>query len=91
MLFTDGKIIVNCFSGLIVLGLTTVTIADIEKEFGLSSTDSGLIFASNDIAGILLVPIVAFLGQNRKKPKWVGIGALLTGTSQSPSLLRSLE
>ncbi len=72
-------IYLTILSGLIVMGLTAVAIPDIEKEFRLSSTDSGLILASNDIAGILLVPIVAFFGQDGKKPKWLGCGALITG------------
>ena len=65
--------------GLLVNGLTNVSIPDIEKEFGFSSSKAGLILSSNDIAGIILVPIVSFLGTHGKKPKWIGYGAILTG------------
>eukprot|EP00794_Sanderia_malayensis_P000574 gene574-1233_t len=64
---------------LVVLGLVVVSIPDIEKEFGLTSTHSGLILAFNDIAGIILVPIISFFGTTGKKPKWIGYGALITG------------
>ena len=56
-----------------------MSIPDIEKEFGFSSSSAGLILSSNDIAGIILVPIVSFLGTHGKKPKWIGYGALFTG------------
>eukprot|EP00794_Sanderia_malayensis_P000568 gene568-1226_t len=65
--------------GLIVMGLVVVSIPDIEKEFGFTSTNSGLILAFNDIAGIIFVPIVSFFGTTGKKPKWIGYGALITG------------
>eukprot|EP00794_Sanderia_malayensis_P000569 gene569-1227_t len=65
--------------GLAVMGLVAVSIPDIEKEFGFTSTHSGLILAFNDIAGIILVPIISFFGTTGKKPKWIGYGALITG------------
>jgi len=65
--------------GILVNGLTGVSIPDIEKEFGLSSSSAGIILASNDIAGIVLVPIISFWGAHGKKPKWLGYGAIITG------------
>ena len=65
--------------GILVNGLTGVSIPDIEKEFGLSSSSAGIILASNDIAGIILVPIISFWGTHGKKPKWLGYGAIVTG------------
>eukprot|EP00794_Sanderia_malayensis_P000567 gene567-1225_t len=65
--------------GLVVMGLVLVSIPDIEKEFGFTSTHSGLILAFNDIAGIILLPIISFFGTTGKKPKWIGYGALITG------------
>ena len=60
-------------------GLTGVSIPDIEKEFGLSSSSAGIILASNDIAGIILVPVISFWGAHGKKPKWLGYGSIVTG------------
>lgn len=60
-----------------------VSIPDIEKEFGLSSRSAGIILASNDIAGILLVPIVSFWGTHGRKPLWIGLGSIITGSLQS--------
>ena len=63
------------------MGLTNVTIPDIEKEFGLSSKQSAVILLSNDIGGIVLLPIISFYGTHGKKPKWIGTGAVVTGKS----------
>ena len=56
-----------------------MSIPDIEKEFGLSSSSAGIIMASNDIAGIVLVPLISFWGTHAKKPKWLGYGSIITG------------
>ena len=60
-------------------GLTSVNLPEIEKEFGLSSKQSAVILLSNDIGGIILLPIVSFYGTHGRKPKWIGIGALICG------------
>ena len=60
-------------------GLTGVSIPDIEKEFGFSSSSAGIILASNDIAGIILVPLISFWGTHGRKPAWIGYGAITTG------------
>ena len=57
-----------------------MSIPDIEKEFGFSSSSAGIILASNDIAGIILVPLVSFWGTHGRKPKWIGIGGITTGS-----------
>ena len=56
-----------------------MSIPDIEKEFGLSSSSAGIIMASPDIAGIVLVPLISFWGTHAKKPKWLGYGSIITG------------
>ena len=69
------------------MGLTNVTIPAIEKEFGLSSKQSAVILLSNDIGGIVLLPVVSFYGAHGKKPKWIGIGAVITGEPPLESFL----
>lgn len=58
-------------------GLTSVNLPEIEKEFGLSSKQSAVILLSNDIGGIVLLPFVSFYGTHGKKPKWIGLGAII--------------
>ena len=40
---------------MVVNGLTGASIHHLEKEFGFTSTQAGLIMASNDVSGLLLV------------------------------------
>ena len=67
-------------SGMVVSGLTSVVLPTIEKRFQFSSKEAGFIAASNDISAILLTSFVSFYGGYGNKPKWLGCGALLTGT-----------
>ena len=60
-------------------GVTNVSIQTIEKEFGLSSKISGFIVTGNDVSAILLVSGVSFFGAKGNKPKWIGIGSIITG------------
>lgn len=60
-------------------GLLSASLRDIEKQFGFTSKQSGFILISNDIAALLVVPLVSFLGEKGNKPKWIGYGTLLCG------------
>ena len=64
---------------MIVSGLSPSSVAQIEKEFGLPSKVSGAILASNDASALAFVLIVSYFGEKGKKPKWLGIGAIMTG------------
>ena len=61
-------------------GLSNVVLSTIEKRFQFSSKEAGFIAASNDISAILLTSFVSFYGGYGNKPKWLGYGALFTGT-----------
>ena len=69
------------FSGIIVNGLTVVNLPTIEKEFGISSKAVGSIVAGNDASALLFVGAISFFGTKGHKPKWTGIGVLITGTT----------
>ena len=66
-------------TGMVVSGMTNINLPALEKRFQLSSKDLGLIAASNDISGILLVSFVSFYGEFGNKIKWLGYGMLITG------------
>eukprot|EP00795_Rhopilema_esculentum_P017325 gene17325-8903_t len=72
-------LVVYAMTAGVVSGLTAVNIPDIEKEFGFSSKQSALILLTNDIGGMVMLPFISFYGAHGKKPKWIGIGALVTG------------
>ena len=60
-------------------GIVTAGIQTIEKEFGLTSAQSGFIVAGNDVSALILVAFISFWGTKGHKPKWIGYGAILTG------------
>lgn len=68
------------FVGMIVGGFTGALLSTIEKRFQFTSKEAGFIAASNDISAILLTTLVSFYGGYGSKPRWLGYGALLTGT-----------
>ena len=64
---------------MLVNGITSASIPHLEKEFGFTSTQAGLIVASNDVSGLLLVMVVSYYGGKGHKPKWLGYGSVTTG------------
>ena len=60
-------------------GVVIVSIPTIEKEFGFTSTMTGMIASANDVSALLAVSLVSFFGARRNKPHWLGIGAITTG------------
>jgi len=62
-----------------VSGITTVNLQTLETEFGLTSKETGLIMTGNDISALFLVTAVSFFGTKASKPKWMGIGSIITG------------
>lgn len=65
----------NLILGLVVNGLINVVITTIERRFGLSSSQTGLIAGGYDVASFLLLIPVSFLGGriNASKPRFVSL------------------
>lgn len=72
-------IITLFFIGMAVNGWINASVPHIEREFGFTSTETGLLLASNDLTGFLFVLIVSYYGETGRKPLWVGIGCIITG------------
>lgn len=62
---------------MIVLGFTNVSITSIEKRFDLESKDAGLVASMYDVAVVLCLIPVGYLGGRGSKPRWIGIGLLV--------------
>ncbi|XP_038050223.1 solute carrier organic anion transporter family member 2A1-like [Patiria miniata] len=63
-------------SGNVYLG----TIIDtIEKQFELSSTESGALAILNDAMDLALVVFVAYFGQSRHRPRIIAVGSVIAG------------
>ncbi|XP_075240906.1 solute carrier organic anion transporter family member 4A1-like isoform X2 [Convolutriloba macropyga] len=61
----------------LVSGFLNTSLSTIEKVFGLSSTESGLIISTYDAASLVAVIPVTYFGQAGRKPRYLGGGALL--------------
>ena len=62
--------------------MTNAVVSHIEREFGLESRDIGIMLASNDLSGVILVMFVSYYGSKGKKPRWLAIGSVITGEAK---------
>ncbi|XP_033117426.1 solute carrier organic anion transporter family member 2A1-like [Anneissia japonica] len=62
-----------------VFAYTGGVLTTLEKEFQLSSTESGFLSVIDDITSVIFVLFVSFLGHNAHRPRWISSGTLLTG------------
>ncbi|CAN8220483.1 unnamed protein product [Coccothraustes coccothraustes] len=67
------------FQGIVVNGLINISISTIEKRYELTSSLTGLISASYDIAFCLLSLFVSYFGERGHKPRWLAFSAFMLG------------
>ena len=63
------------------MGLSSLTLPSIEKRFSLSSTELGVIMASNDVAALVVVVFISYYGDYGNKIRWFGGGGIVLGES----------
>ena len=63
-----------------MIGVLATVLPHIEKRFNLSSFDSGMIAAANDVPAVILGLFVAHWGHFGNKVRWIGIGGIITGS-----------
>ncbi|KAF2357630.1 Organic anion transporter polypeptide OATP [Trinorchestia longiramus] len=75
--------------GMVVNGFVNVSITTIEKRFNLKSRSTGIIASSYDVASLLVVVPVSYLGSRpgASKPRWLGLGLILMGLGSFTFLL----
>ncbi|XP_018017795.1 solute carrier organic anion transporter family member 4A1 [Hyalella azteca] len=75
--------------GMVVNGFINVSITTIEKRFNLMSRSTGIIASSYDIASLLVVIPISYLGSRpgASKPRWLGIGLIVMGLGSFVFLL----
>ena len=66
-------------AGIILLGLTYLTLPSLEKRFSLSGKEMGIIVASSDISALLVLVFISFYGDYGNKIRWIGGGGLIVG------------
>ena len=69
------------FQGFCTTGVVKVITTTIERRFGFSSTQTGLVNSAFDIGTLLLMIPVTYYGgrKHSHKPKWIGCGLLTIG------------
>ncbi|MBN3325234.1 SO4C1 protein, partial [Atractosteus spatula] len=65
--------------GFLVNGLVNISISTIEKRYELSSTLTGVIASTYDIALAILCLFVSFYGARGHKPRWMAFSAFMMG------------
>jgi len=63
--------------GMVVNGFVSVVISTIERRFELSSKQSGFVASGYDIASVLCLIPVSYIGGRGHKPRWIAAGVLL--------------
>ncbi|CAL4099398.1 unnamed protein product, partial [Meganyctiphanes norvegica] len=74
----------HCLVGLqggCIYSYNVATITTIEKRFKFSSSTIGYIQSGNDISGLLLAVVIAYVADKGNRPRWVGIGVLFSALS----------
>lgn len=71
--------LLGVMQGASVNGLINVSISTIEKRYQLSSSRTGVISASYDIAFCVLSLFVSFSGERGHKPRWMAFSAFMIG------------
>lgn len=65
--------------GIASWGMPSLVLPSIERRFGFSTKELGVIAASNDVAALILVVFISYYGDYGNKMKWIAGGATITG------------
>ncbi|XP_068243215.1 solute carrier organic anion transporter family member 74D-like isoform X2 [Palaemon carinicauda] len=60
---------------------TVAVISTLEKRFKLNSLQIGVVLAGNDISAILFAPFLGYYLNSWHRPRWLGLGILMTSIS----------
>ena len=67
--------------GALVNGFVNISITSIEKRYNIQSSESGLILSFYEIASLICILPVTYIGGKvgESKPRWLGWGAIIMG------------
>ncbi|XP_041479907.1 solute carrier organic anion transporter family member 4A1-like [Lytechinus variegatus] len=57
-------------------GMVSIAVTTIEKRFQLTSFQSGIILSAYQFASMTFTIFITYIGEQRHKPRWVGVGSL---------------
>ena len=69
------------YVGIAAVGFISFILPSIERRFGFSGKELGIIASSSDISALVLVVFTSYYGGFGNKIKWMGGGAILVGMS----------
>lgn len=67
----------GAIQGMVVNGFVNVVISTVERRYDMSSTESGIIASSYDIASVLCLIPVSYFGGLGCKPRYLGFGVFV--------------
>ncbi|XP_056449762.1 solute carrier organic anion transporter family member 2B1 [Gadus chalcogrammus] len=66
---------------LMVSGCLKSSVSTIERRYGFTSQELGLLVAFNEVGNVMLIMFVSFFGSRVHRPRLIGAGALLASVS----------
>ena len=73
----------SCFTqSFVPSGFTSVVLSTIERRYRFSSTAAGLIASTFDMAVLVSVLFISYLGGKGHKPRWLGISLIVQGAGE---------
>uniref|UniRef100_A0A8C5AHV3 Solute carrier organic anion transporter family, member 2B1 n=1 Tax=Gadus morhua TaxID=8049 RepID=A0A8C5AHV3_GADMO len=82
----QGRFFVFCqgflqLAQLMVSGCLKSSVSTIERRYGFTSQELGLLVAFNEVGNVMLIMFVSFFGSRVHRPRLIGAGALLASVS----------
>ncbi|CAI8032338.1 Solute carrier organic anion transporter family member 4A1 [Geodia barretti] len=66
--------------GALVSGFTSVVLSTLERRYGFSSTATGAIASTFDVAVLVSVVFISYFGGRGHKPRWLGASLIIQAT-----------
>lgn len=67
--------------GIAAWAMPSLVLPSIERRFSFSSKELGIISAANDASALIVMIFISFYGDYCNKIRWMGYGAVVSGTS----------
>ena len=62
----------------IILSYLSVVLSTVEKEFGLQSKEAAWVYSGNEIAQVLFIFFLPFVGTAKRRPLFIGVAATIS-------------
>ena len=81
--YLSFKLFILCFiltaaPKTVISSYLSVVLSTIEKEFGLKSKEAGVVYSAYEIAQILFVVFIPFIGRIQRRPLYMGLASMVS-------------